>query len=82
MATSDEDYLEPNGAKPQTDGDAESGKADDISSEKEKDASLENEESSDFRYGWFGWHPKWLQGFNKASWLLVILCGFSTAQVM
>ncbi|XP_071804429.1 solute carrier organic anion transporter family member 4A1-like [Asterias amurensis] len=81
MAPSEE-YLESNGNKSLNNGDTESGKADGISYEKEKDASLDNEESSErsFRYGWFGWHPKWLQGFNKASWLLVILCGFSTAQ--
>ena len=36
---------------------------------------------SEFRYGWFGWTPQWLQRPNKATWLLAVLCAFTVAQV-
>ena len=38
-------------------------------------------EGSEFRFGCFSWTPRWMQTFNRAPWLLVVLCGFCTAQV-
>ncbi|XP_038052227.1 solute carrier organic anion transporter family member 4A1-like [Patiria miniata] len=56
------------------------GKGCDIGETSDQEKAEGDPEGSEYRYGWCGWAPRWMQRFNKASWLLAILCGFSTAQ--
>ena len=39
-----------------------------------------DEEVSDLRCGYFGWRPKWLQRFNRPSWLIVCIMWFTFTQ--
>ena len=36
----------------------------------------------EFRFGWCDWAPQAMQRFNRAPWLLTVLCGFTFAQVI
>lgn len=37
--------------------------------------------SSEYKYGWFSWHPDCLQTLNKPRWLLAFLCFYTFIQV-
>ncbi|XP_071502429.1 solute carrier organic anion transporter family member 4C1-like [Diadema antillarum] len=53
-----------------------SGNADKVAATKSpaKSNELDDEcEIEEFRCGWCGWRPQWLQNFNSAPWLLVTL---------
>ncbi|XP_072028946.1 solute carrier organic anion transporter family member 4C1-like isoform X1 [Amphiura filiformis] len=34
----------------------------------------------EYRYGWCGWSPDWIQRFNQPQWLLVFLCLYALVQ--
>ena len=55
------------------------GKTSDVT--REELTKTEPQLNEDFKYGWFGWTPQWLQIFNRPVWLLVFLCIYSFLQV-
>ncbi|XP_022104544.1 solute carrier organic anion transporter family member 4A1-like [Acanthaster planci] len=79
VTDSDGGHIENGNGNIQTEQNA-NRKGCDITATSDLNKDVEDPAKSPFRYGCFGWTPRWMQRFNRAPWLLIVLSAFCTAQ--